>query len=209
LPSKSIVVNIILRSVSRLLTDLLSRYKDVDKNLLNIYLQFIRDIFQMSEFDGLASDLNMRVQFDNKMNVTLNKFERVVIAEQSLLLLHIVGLLVEATGRNMELFEALQGFETLHDAIVLSSACVEYIKDDMNLQNDLDIQNLSNTKNYLGLDEDIMVADMALWLLREYMVCGLDCIESVKVSLKLSSKYPFIFYVKLIRNPFYFFLNSG
>ena len=157
----------------------------------------------MSEFDGLASDLNTRVQSDNKMDVTLNKFERVVIAEQNLLLLHIVGLLVEATGRNMELFEALQGFETLHDAIVLSSACVEYVRVDMNSQVDLDIQNLSTKKDYLGLDEDIMVADMALWLLREYMVCGLDCIESVKVSLKLSFKRPYLFYVKLTSKFFF------
>ena len=178
LPSKSIVVNIILRSVSRLLTDLLSRYKDVDQNLLSIYLQFVRDIFQMSEFDGLASDLNTHAQPEIKVDTSLNEFERVVIAEQNLLLLHIVGLLVEATGRNMELFEALQGFETLHDAIVLSSACVEYVEyaSDADLQVDLDTQNLSTVKDYLGIDEDIMVADMALWLLREYMVCGLDCI---------------------------------
>lgn len=178
LPSRSIVVNIILRSVSRLLTDLLSRYKDVEKNFLSIYLQFIRDIFQMCEFDGLASDLNTRLNTETKTDVILNEFERVLIAEQNLLLLHIVGLLVDATGRNMELFEALQGFETLHDAIVLSSACVEYVADDT--------QELSTKKDYLGLEEDIMVADMALWLLREYMVCGLDCIESVKVGLRLS-----------------------
>ncbi|CAB4395559.1 unnamed protein product [Rhizophagus irregularis] len=178
LPSRSIVVNIILRSVSRLLTDLLSRYKDVEKNFLSIYLQFIRDIFQMCEFDGLASDLNTRLNTETKTDVILNEFERVLIAEQNLLLLHIVGLLVDATGRNMELFEALQGFETLHDAIVLSSACVEYVADDT--------QELSTKKDYLGLEEDIMVADMALWLLREYMVCGLDCIESVKWMIKLT-----------------------
>ncbi len=184
--SKYIVVNIILRSVSRLLTDLLSRNKDVEKNLLSTYLQFIRDIFQMSEFDGLASDISKHVQSEIKMDTTLNKFERVVIAEQNLLLLHIVGLLVDATGRNMELFEVLQGFETLHDAIVLSSSCVEYINHDIGSQVGLDIQDFSTMKDYPGLDEDIIVADMALWLLREYMVCGLDCIESVKVSFKIT-----------------------
>ncbi|CAG8450051.1 14010_t:CDS:10 [Funneliformis caledonium] len=183
LPSKSIVVNIILRSVSRLLTDLLSRNKDVEKNLLSIYLQFIRDIFQMSKFDGLASDLSNRVESEIKMDPTLNELDRVVIAEQNLLLLHIVGLLVDATGRNMELFEALQGFETLHDAIVLSSSCVECVNNDINLQVGLDIQDLSIMKDYPGLDEDIMVADMALWLLREYIVCGLDCIESWMIKL--------------------------
>ncbi|CAI2168975.1 19330_t:CDS:10 [Funneliformis geosporum] len=182
LPSKSIVVNIILRSVSRLLTDLLSRNKDVEKNLLSIYLQFIRDIFQMSEFDGLASDLSKRVESEIIMDTTLTELDRVVIAEQNLLLLHIVGLLVEASGRNMELFEALQGFETLHDAIVLSSSCVECVND-INSQVGLDIQDFSIMKDYPGLDEDIMIADMALWLLREYIVCGLDCIESWMIKL--------------------------
>ncbi|CAJ0763127.1 8442_t:CDS:10 [Entrophospora sp. SA101] len=160
LPAKNIIVNIILHSVSRLFTDLLSRGKFVDNNFLDNYLQLLRELYQQtpSNYESLMTKKKNDEFFiiNSPLHNTNNNhsLERVIIAEQYLLILQNIGLLVDATGRNMELFESLQGFETLHNAIVLSSACQP------------------------GLDEDIMVADMALWLLREYIVCCVDCIES-------------------------------
>nr|CAG8475672.1 4933_t:CDS:10 [Entrophospora candida] len=191
LPAKNIIVNIILHSVSRLFTDLLSRGKFVDNNFLDNYLQLLRELYQQtpSNYESLMTKKKNDEFFiiNSPLHNTNNNhsLERVIIAEQYLLILQNIGLLVDATGRNMELFESLQGFETLHNAIVLSSACVDFSEEEefiLQKKNNVNKTTMTYSQTIIkeqpGLDEDIMVADMALWLLREYIVCCVDCIES-------------------------------
>src|SRR5437763_17199180 len=121
LPSKNIIVNIILHSVSRLFTDLLSRGKVVEISFLDNYLQLLRELYYHQRVPP-CHDLTMsKKKKSNKpftvnnddeddndnnssSNNNVNSLECVIIAEQYLLILQNIGLLVDATGRNMELF---------------------------------------------------------------------------------------------------------
>ncbi|CAG8465264.1 5713_t:CDS:2 [Paraglomus occultum] len=178
IPSRNAVVNIILRSVSRLLVDTLSRQNKLDNKLLDIYIQLLRRIYSINEDNEDLKTTNGNIH-EGTDYTPRDDLERLLMTEQHLLVLQILGLLVDLTGRDMDLFDSLQGFETLNDVIIRS---VVYTPHELAGATDTGIDNRRHDE---PMAEDVMVADMALWLVREYIVCGQGKSHIIKWLVKL------------------------
>lgn len=169
---------LILRSVARLLEDVLAKEKqalaastpppdafvklDHDK-FLNIYLQLLRRIYGMEtsqqprpvedqRSDGESCSGTSRAHSPSPSRAAYDHR----IRDQYLLLLEIVALLMEANGRDMVRFDALFGWDVLETGIVRSCDV-----GDLSLHLDFDVSPLD-------------VVDMCTWMLKEYTVTAVE-----------------------------------
>ncbi|KAI9596475.1 hypothetical protein BDF19DRAFT_421513 [Syncephalis fuscata] len=184
LPSYNVVVGMILRSVGRLLTDQLCRQNAVEPRFLNIYLQLLRRAYHLKDsVSDTDENPNVAELLEHSMLInphdmqTIESTRRAMVQEQYLALLQIIGMLIEATGRDMELVKVNQGFQILHDAVALSTTLCWKIP-----QN-----NDSNAPFELDYDHEYerLVCDMAMWLLRECLLCKNATSDGIKWLVKL------------------------
>ncbi|KAI8051498.1 hypothetical protein BDF22DRAFT_744509 [Syncephalis plumigaleata] len=164
LPSYNVVAGMVLRSVGRLLTDQLGRQNGVESKFLNIYLQLLRRSYHMTDSMLDADESSNATELpEHSMTIDLRHLaaidpvQRVMAQEQYLSLLQIVGILIEATGRDMELLKVDQGFQILHDAVALSTVICWKANQEEEVEYDADHERL--------------ICDMAMWLLRECLLC--------------------------------------
>ncbi|RKP27965.1 hypothetical protein SYNPS1DRAFT_26411 [Syncephalis pseudoplumigaleata] len=207
LPSYNIATGMVLRSVGRLLTvrrahgmlhcstapllirsphecqDQLARQQRVDSKFLNIYLQLLRRSYHLtaSILDAEESP-NAAEWSEHSMAIDLDRMgavdpvQRAMAQEQYLSLLQIVGMLIEATGRDVALLKVNQGFRILHDAVALSTVlCWRPVQTDAGAPGEV----------AYDFDYERLVCDMAMWLLRECLLCQDATRDGVKWLVKL------------------------
>ncbi|ORY01541.1 hypothetical protein K493DRAFT_334919 [Basidiobolus meristosporus CBS 931.73] len=186
LPTRSILVNMILKSVSRLLSDLVCRLHAIDEKYLNIYLQLLRRIYHTAE--SPAHSQLKALNYSSNPPASPESHTRdiqhtlVVIREQYMLLSQIVGLLIDAISRNLELFDMMQGFETLNDSIIFPSICPYLLT--RYATEDLDAEMYELLAQEVEEGEKIL-ADTGLWLMRDCLICCVEWPESIKWLIKL------------------------
>ncbi|KAG0046828.1 hypothetical protein BGZ83_008006 [Gryganskiella cystojenkinii] len=169
----SIVINIVLRSVGRIISDMVARGVPVEEKFASIYLQMVRrmlDSRSKSQWIAKAADDEQEQELRDCVHT-----------EQRLLTLHILGLVLKGMGSNAgHVFELLQGFETLTSTILLEQRACHHASHrssevpatyaaslaDVNLCQDC-------------FRSDIVISDLALWLFRELALQDQSCDSAV------------------------------
>ncbi|KAK9728054.1 hypothetical protein K7432_001370 [Basidiobolus ranarum] len=186
LPSQNIVINLIMKSVSRLLSDLVCRLQVVDEKYLNIYLQLLRCVYQAVENPMYskvpAADSSITTEFSIRFKTEDIQYTLIIVREQYMLLYQIIGLLMDANSRNLELFDIMQGFEILNDSIMFTSIC-PYLLSNCAAE-DYSAEVFESVRRDVEEGEKIL-ADTGLWLMRDYLICCVEWPESIKWLIKL------------------------
>ncbi|KAI1320523.1 hypothetical protein EDD11_000485 [Mortierella claussenii] len=161
----SIVINIVLRSVGRILSDMLARSIPVEEKFASIYLQIVR---------RMLVNQHKRRDFVKVEDEQEQELRDCVHTEQRLMTLHILGLVLKGMGGSVEVFELLQGFETLTSTILLEKrSCHHAHRESETPATYAD----SLVESWLCQDcyrSDIVISDLALWLFRELTLQDAD-----------------------------------
>ncbi|KAI7817939.1 hypothetical protein BC939DRAFT_312290 [Gamsiella multidivaricata] len=155
----SIVINVVLRCVGRIVADMIARGIPVEEKFASIYLQIVRRMLENQHKRRKTS-----AEIDDEHEQELRDC---VHTEQRLLTLHILGLVLRGMGSSVDVFELLQGFETLANTILLERrSCHHAGRADEQPATYAD----SLAEPTLCQDcyrSDIVVSDLALWLFRD------------------------------------------
>ncbi|KAG0040889.1 hypothetical protein BGZ82_006762 [Podila clonocystis] len=157
----SIVINIVLRSIGRIVSDMVARGVSVEEKFASIYLQIVRRIVdnQGKNPNATLSDLDEQEQ----------ELRDTVHTEQRLLTLHILGLVLKGMGGSIDVFELLQGFDVMASTILLEKrSCHHAQRSRMSESPSTYAESLAASQ--LCQDcfrSDIVVSDLALWIFRE------------------------------------------
>ncbi|KAF9355343.1 hypothetical protein BGX26_006686 [Mortierella sp. AD094] len=155
----SIVINIVLRCVGRIVSDMIARGIPVEEKFASIYLQIAR---RMLENQHRRRDSEVEVDDEQEQELRDS-----VHTEQRLLALHILGLVLKGMGNRVDVFDLLQGFETLTSTILLEKrACHHPHRMPEKPATFAD----SLAEPMLCQDcyrSDIVISDLALWLFRD------------------------------------------
>ncbi|KAF9110343.1 hypothetical protein BGX27_006475 [Mortierella sp. AM989] len=155
----SILVNILLRCVGRIVADMVARGIPVEEKFASIYLQIVRRMLE-SQHRRRESEVEVDDEQEQELRDSVH-------TEQRLLTLHILGLVLKGMGNRIDVFDLLQGFETLTSTILLEKrACHHSNRIPENPATFAD----SMAEPTLCQDcyrSDIVISDLALWLFRD------------------------------------------
>ncbi|KAG0330362.1 hypothetical protein BGZ99_004732 [Dissophora globulifera] len=162
----SIMINIVLRCVGRILSDMIARDIPVGEKFLSIYLQVVR---RMLETQNRRHESIGEVDDEQEQEL-----RDCVHTEQRLLGLHILGLVLKGIGNSVDVFELLQGFETLTNTILLDKRSCHHSRHAHEKP-----ATYAESLREPGLCQDcyrsdIVVSDLALWLFRELALQDAD-----------------------------------
>ncbi|KAF9915854.1 hypothetical protein BX616_005183 [Lobosporangium transversale] len=162
----SVLINIVLRSVGRIVSDMNTRRISLEEKFASIYLQIVRRMLenQHTRREVLISEQDEQEQ----------ELRDCVHTEQRLLVLHVLGLVLKCIDSGVEVFEALQGFETLAYTILLDKRSCRHAN-----------RMPENPASYAGAliesslcqdcyRSDIVASDLALWLFRDLALQDAD-----------------------------------
>ncbi|KAF9960393.1 hypothetical protein BGZ65_012350, partial [Modicella reniformis] len=162
----SIMINIVLRCVGRIVSDMIARGTPVQEKYASIYLQIVR---RMHERQHRRHESGVEVEDEQEQEL-----RDCVHTEQRLLALQIIGLVLKGMSNCVDVFELLQGFETLTSTILLERRSCHHAH-----------RILEKPATYAdslmepGLCQDcyrsdIVVSDLALWLFRDLALQDAD-----------------------------------
>lgn len=163
----SIMVNIVLRSVGRIVADMVARGVPVEEKFASIYQQIVR---RMLESKRKSNSLPLGSHSDEQEQ----ELRDCVHTEQRLLALHTLGLVLKGMSSSVVVFDLLQGFETLTSAILLEKRSCHHGHNSTEIAN---TYAASLTNSNLCQDcfrSDIVISDLALWLFRELVLQDID-----------------------------------
>ncbi|KAG0349406.1 hypothetical protein BG004_006435 [Podila humilis] len=154
----SIVVNTVLRSIGRIVSDMVARGMAVEEKFASIYLQIVRRIVDNrgKTSNSAPDDLDEQEQ----------ELRDSVHTEQRLLTLHVLGLVLKGMGNGIEVFNLLQGFDVLASIILLEKRSCHHasnVETPCSYAESLAEQNLCQE----CFRSDIVVSDLALWIFRD------------------------------------------
>ncbi|KAF9574448.1 hypothetical protein EC968_006432 [Mortierella alpina] len=161
----SVIINIVLRSVGRIVADRVARGVPIEEKFASIYLQIVRRMLENRKTSRPLSETPSR-EYDQEQERELRDC---VHTEQRLMALHILGMILRGMGNSVDVFELLQGFDTLASTILLEKrSCHHSVQQQPQEQAASYAASLAHT----GLCQDcfrsdIVVSDLALWLFRE------------------------------------------
>jgi hypothetical protein len=169
----SIVINIVLRSIGRITSDMVARGVPVEEKFASIYLQMVRrmlDNQNKSKWTPKTSDDEQEQELRDCVHT-----------EQRLLTLHILGLVLKGMGNTAaHVFELLQGFETLTSTVLLEQRSCHHTNNRVPEVPSTYAASLANSN--LCQDcfrSDIVISDLALWLFRELALQDQGCESAV------------------------------
>ncbi|KAF9292304.1 hypothetical protein BGZ68_008269 [Mortierella alpina] len=160
----SIIINIVLRSVGRIIADMVARGVPVEEKFTSIYLQIVRRMLENRKPSRPLSEVASR-EYDQEQERELRDC---VHTEQRLMALHILGMVLRGMGNSVDVFELLQGFDTLASTILLEKRFCHHSAQQPPEEAASYAASLANPR--LCQDcfrSDIVVSDLALWLFRE------------------------------------------
>lgn len=164
----SVMINIVLRCVSRIVSDKIARGIPVKEKFASIYLQIVRRMHE-SQHRRRESEAEAEVEDEEEQEL-----RDCVHTEQRLLALHILGLVLKGMSNRVDVFELLQGFETLTNTVLLERrSCHHSGRAPEKPATYAD----SLTEPGLCQDcyrADIVVSDLALWLFRDLALQDTD-----------------------------------
>ncbi|KAG0376504.1 hypothetical protein BGX24_007644 [Mortierella sp. AD032] len=155
----SVMINIVLRSVGRIVADMVSRGVPVEEKFASIYQQIVRRMLDSQQkSNSPPGGLNDEQE---------QELRDCVHTEQRLLALHTLGLVLKGMSNSVVVFDLLQGFETLTSAILLEKRSCHHGHNPSEIATTY-AASLANP----GLCQDcfrsdIVISDLALWLFRE------------------------------------------
>ncbi|KAF9964878.1 hypothetical protein BGZ70_005793 [Mortierella alpina] len=161
----SIIINIVLRSVGRIVADMVARGVPIEEKFASIYLQIVRRMLENRRASRPLSGTPTR-EYDQEQERELRDC---VHTEQRLMALHILGMILKGMGNSVDIFELLQGFDTLASTILLERRSCHHPAQQ---QPEEQAASYAASLAYPGLCQDcfrsdIVVSDLALWLFRE------------------------------------------
>jgi len=169
----SIVINIVLRSVGRIISDMVARNVPVEEKFASIYLHMVRRMLD----NRMKSKWTPKTENDEQEQ----ELRDCVHTEQRLLTLHILGLVLKGMGENAEhVFELLQGFDTLTSTILLEQRSCHHTTNHAPEKPATYAASLASSN--LCQDcfrSDIVISDLALWLFRELALQDNACESAV------------------------------
>ncbi|KAF9972621.1 hypothetical protein BGZ73_004227 [Actinomortierella ambigua] len=185
--NRSIVANILLRSVARITTDLLARGVPIEEKFVSIFLQIVRSCNQAPQQASCTDDTSPAgaLQY-TPLSESERELRDVVHMEQRMLALYILGNVVKGTPGSVEVFDMLQGYEVLTDIILPEKrACHHPPSSGTSAEQPATFaESLANPM--LCQDcfrADIVAADLGVWLLRSFMLEDADNRSAVVSSL--------------------------
>ncbi|KAF9958547.1 hypothetical protein BGZ72_000216 [Mortierella alpina] len=160
----SVIINIVLRSVGRIVADIVARGLPIEEKFASIYLQIVRRMLENRQASRPLSGTPSK-EYDQEQERELRDC---VHTEQRLMTLHILGIVLRGMGNSVDVFELLQGFDTLASTILLEKRSCHHPSQQPPEQAASYAASLANP----GLCQDcfrsdIVVSDLALWLFRE------------------------------------------
>ncbi|KAF9204679.1 hypothetical protein BGZ49_005001 [Haplosporangium sp. Z 27] len=155
----SIIINIVLRCVGRIVSDMIARGVPVEEKFASIYLQIVRRMLESQQRRRSAD-----VEVDNEMEQELRDS---VHTEQRLLTLHILGLVLKGMGNRVDVFDLLQGFETLTSTILLEKRACHHPHRSPETPASFADSLAEPTLCQDCYRSDIVISDLALWLFRD------------------------------------------
>ncbi|RKP11214.1 hypothetical protein THASP1DRAFT_27053, partial [Thamnocephalis sphaerospora] len=178
LPSWNVVVGIMLRSVGRILTDLVCRQCTVEPKFLNIYLQLLRRAYHMQD-SAVDMDENLGAVELLEHNVFLDSAHpdgryRAMAQEQHL------DRAFAVTGRDMDILRVNQGFQILHDSVALSTTLCW-----VTALEESEEKTSSEIIFHYDTEYERLVSDMSMWILRECLLCQDATRDGIKWLIKL------------------------
>ncbi|KAG0242468.1 hypothetical protein BGW41_004036 [Actinomortierella wolfii] len=175
--SRSVVANILLRSVARITTDFLARGAPIEEKFVSIFLQIVRTCNREPQITPSADEKPAATSQYTPLSESESELRDIVHLEQRLLALFIVGNVVKGTPGSVEVFEMLQGYEVLTEIILPDKRACHHPRSNgrSTEQPATFAESLANP----GLCQDcfrsdIVAADLALWLLRSFMLEDAD-----------------------------------
>ncbi|KAF9094662.1 hypothetical protein BGX23_001775 [Mortierella sp. AD031] len=162
----SVMINIVLRSVGRIVADMVARGVPVEEKFASIYQQIVCRM--------LDSHRRSSQPADGQIDEQEQELKDCVHTEQRLLALHILGLVLKGMGNSVVVFDLLQGFETLTSAILLEKRSCHH---GYNPPETATTYAASLANSCLCQDcfrSDIVISDLALWLFRELVLQDCD-----------------------------------
>lgn len=162
----SVMINIVLRCVGRIVSDKIARGIPVEEKFASIYLQIVRRM-QESQHRRRESGIDIEDEQEQELRDCVH-------TEQRLLALHILGLVLKGMSNRVDVFELLQGFETLTSTILLERRSCHHT--DRAPEKPATYAD-SLTEPELCQDcyrSDIVVSDLALWLFRDLTLQDAD-----------------------------------
>ncbi|KAF9194463.1 hypothetical protein BGZ51_009543 [Haplosporangium sp. Z 767] len=160
----SIIINIVLRSVGRIVSDMIARGTPVEEKFASIYLQIVR---RVSENRLTCRQATFDCENEQKQEQE-RELRDCVHTEQRLLSLYILGIVIKGMRGYVEVFDLLQGFETLTSMILLEKRSCHHPSRHSPERASTYAESLAEP--YLCQDcfrSDIVVSDLALWLFRD------------------------------------------
>jgi len=154
----SIMINIVLRSVGRIVADMVARGVPVEEKFASIYQQIVRRMLDCQRKSNPPQGPSDEQE---------QELRDCVHTEQRLLALHTLGLVLKGMSNGVVVFDLLQGFETLTSAILLEKRSCHHSH---NLPDVATTYAASLANPSLCQDcfrSDIVISDLALWLFRE------------------------------------------
>ncbi|CAO3569266.1 unnamed protein product [Mortierella alpina] len=161
----SIIINIVLRSVGRIVADMVARGVPIEEKFASIYLQIVRRMLESRKASRPLSVTPFK-EYDQEQERELRDC---VHTEQRLMTLHILGMILKGMGNSVDVFELLQGFDTLSSTILLEKRSCHH---PVEQQPPEPAASYAASLAHPGLCQDcfrsdIVVSDLALWLFRE------------------------------------------
>ncbi|KAF9999742.1 hypothetical protein BGZ79_006666 [Entomortierella chlamydospora] len=155
----SIVINIVLRCVGRIVSDMIARGIPVEEKFASIYLQIVRRMLE-NQHSRRSSEVEMDDEQEQELRDSVH-------TEQRLLTLHILGLVLKGMENRVHVFDLLQGFETLTSTILLEKRTCRHphrMAEKPATFADSLAEPMLCQDCYRS---DIVVSDLALWLFRD------------------------------------------
>ncbi|KAF9934047.1 hypothetical protein FBU30_003557 [Linnemannia zychae] len=162
----SIVINIILRSVGRIVADMIARGVPIEEKFASIYQQVVRRM--------LECQTTSKSSQEEPVDEQEQELRDCIHTEQRLLALHTLGLVLKGMKNGVIVFELLQGFETLTNAILLEKRRCHhgYKISEIATTYAASLANPSLCQDCFR--SDIVISDLALWLFRELALKDID-----------------------------------
>ncbi|KAF8947444.1 hypothetical protein BGZ47_009182 [Haplosporangium gracile] len=163
----SIMINIVLRSVGRIVADMVARGVPVEEKFASIYQQIVRRMLDSRRKSNSPPPGSQSGEQEQELRDCVH-------TEQRLLALHTLGLVLKGMSNSVVVFDLLQGFETLTSAILLEKRSCHH---DHNCTEIATTYAASLANSNLCQDcfrSDIVISDLALWLFRELALQDID-----------------------------------
>ncbi|KAG0068581.1 hypothetical protein BGZ89_004465 [Linnemannia elongata] len=163
----SIMINIVLRSVGRIVADMVARGVPVEEKFASIYQQIVR---RMLDSQRKSNSLPPGSHNDEQEQ----ELRDCVHTEQRLLALHTLGLVLKGMSNSVVVFDLLQGFETLTSAILLEKRSCHHGHNSTETATTYAASLANSNLCQDCFRSDIVISDLALWLFRELVLQDID-----------------------------------